>query len=91
MKVRPGPNPRHVSDSGEPKILTVRDPSRGNQPIPEGGCDVPRSRYWLRKLAAGEVVMLDKDPDAKPEPAGETPASSPNKSTRRSPRTREQD
>lgn len=33
----------------------VRDPIT-RQHIPESGADVPESPYWLRRLAAGDVV-----------------------------------
>ena len=35
--------------------LQVRDPRTG-EPIPTEGRDVPRTRYWLRRLRDGDVT-----------------------------------
>lgn len=43
--------------------LQVRDP-RNAQPIPAEGASVPRSAYWLRRLAEGDVAE-SKPPRAK--------------------------
>jgi hypothetical protein len=42
--------------------LAVRDPELRDL-LPEEGRDVPRSEYWLRRIADGDVV------DAAPQPA----------------------
>lgn len=34
----------------------VRDPERDNELVPPEGKFVPRSIYWLRRLAQGDVV-----------------------------------
>ncbi len=54
--------------------LAVRDPELRDF-LPEEGRDVPRTDYWLRRLADGDVV----DPDAPPAtaPVAETPAAVP--------------
>jgi hypothetical protein len=41
----------------------VRDPV-SMRPVPEGGREVPESAYWLRRLAAGDVVLTDQIPDS---------------------------
>jgi hypothetical protein len=39
--------------------VKVRDP-RSKLHLPEGGKEVPATTYWLRRLAAGDVVEADR-------------------------------
>lgn len=48
--------------------LLVRDPIT-HEPLPTGGADKPRTSYWRRRLAAGDVIEA-KAPKA---PKKETP------------------
>ena len=61
----------------KPKHEIVRDPIT-RLPLPRDGAEVPADdRYWLRRLAQGDVVKADPPPapePAKPEPEAETPA-----------------
>lgn len=43
--------------------LLVRDPV-SKRPLPDSGRDVPETSYWLRRLAAGDVIpaMVQADP-----------------------------
>lgn len=45
--------------------LLVRDPVT-MEPLPAAGAEKPRSSYWLRRLAAGDVTEA-KPPKAKKE------------------------
>lgn len=44
MRVRPAPG------------LKVRDPI-SKVHIPEGGCDVPETSFWFRRLRSGDVLL----------------------------------
>lgn len=46
--------------------LKVRQPN--GQHLPETGRDVPESQYWVRRLAAGDVVLVKPIPNAEVEP-----------------------
>lgn len=39
--------------------LTVRDPV-SRKALPPDGAEVPNSTYWRRRLAAGDVILVDK-------------------------------
>lgn len=43
--------------------LIVLDPT-SYHPLPPAGAEVPRSSYWLRRLADGDVVLVEKAPRA---------------------------
>lgn len=54
--------------------LQVLDP-KTREPLPPEGRDVPRSRYWLRRLAEGDVALVGPPaplprPDRSPKPKG---------------------
>ncbi len=38
--------------------LKVRDPKRKNH-LPASGGEVPETTYWFRRLAVGDVVVVD--------------------------------
>ena len=40
--------------------LTVRDPDRGYRALPADGAKVPDTRYWRRRLAAGDVEPVTR-------------------------------
>lgn len=44
--------------------LLVRHPET-LQPLPKEGAEVVHSSYWLRRLAAGDVVLVQDQPPAK--------------------------
>jgi hypothetical protein len=42
--------------------LLVRDPANPPIPLPAEGAEVPRTTYWLRRLAKGDVELVnDRD------------------------------
>ncbi len=45
MYVKPGPG-----------VCFVRYPDKPHTTLPDEGAEVPRSTYWLRRLADGSVV-----------------------------------
>jgi hypothetical protein len=48
--------------------LKVRHPETKRH-IPESGCDVPETSYWLRRLARGDVVRVaNQIPDSEVTP-----------------------
>lgn len=48
--------------------LRVRDPDTGRH-LPAEGAHVPRSQYWLRRLAAGDAVEAAPPAPALPQEA----------------------
>lgn len=44
--------------------LVVPDPERGGA-LPSAGADVPENQYWLRRLEAGEVEIINPKKGAK--------------------------
>ena len=50
------PTPENKMFIKPEKKAHVRDPERSNALLPAGGCYVPRTAYWLRRLAEGSVV-----------------------------------
>jgi len=47
---------------------TVPDPERGDI-LPEGGRSVPKTQYWMRRVAEADVAISKKSP-AKPKESG---------------------
>lgn len=45
--------------------LTVRDPEQGYRALPAAGAKVPDTRYWRRRLAAGDVEPVPAKRKAK--------------------------
>lgn len=39
--------------------LVVRFPGNPGTRLPEAGAEVPRSTYWMRRLADGDVVPVE--------------------------------
>jgi len=47
--------------------VKVRDPKTLRH-LPEAGREVPDSAYWMRRLAAGDVVLVEKNTDSEVTP-----------------------
>lgn len=47
--------------------VNVYDP-RTLKPIPESGRLVPDNNYWFRRLADGDVMLVESDSKIAPEP-----------------------
>jgi hypothetical protein len=39
--------------------LQIRDPFRGTF-LPASGAEVPETSFWLRRIAGGDVVLVDQ-------------------------------
>lgn len=53
MRVRPA----------RPDVL-VRDPVNPSRIVPADGLDVPRNPHWLRRVIAGDVVIVEDESDS---------------------------
>ena len=58
--------------------MRVRFPDTPSRLLPEEGATVPRSAYWLRRLAKGDVLKFSKS-NAAAKPATTTTKSAKNK------------
>lgn len=46
----------------------VRDPARPSTPLPAEGADVPRTPYWMRRLAKGDVELAPEPIESEAQP-----------------------
>lgn len=58
--------------------LTIRDPQRANQPVPDEARAYPKSDYWVRRFGCGDMVEVPRSSGSTPKVTKSLPGKSSN-------------
>lgn len=58
MFVKPTPDPERPG-----QLLKVRQPRPSFALLPDGGAEVPDNHFWRRRIAQGDVVLVESKGD----------------------------